>query len=120
MAASSTYLAAMLAEPSCPATTQARARHLKPGLSRCEPERAADHFDFSDWFNAWRIERGISDRDLQQLCGFKTVSNAKKKTTGDSPLNFIDIVRWPARVRNDLIASYLAWCGARDLRTSHR
>lgn len=85
----------------------------RPGIAKCSPGRAIDHEKLAEWFGAWCVRNHISDRDLAAILDV-TLALARKKRLGESPLNLIDIKRFPDRHRSSLVLAYMAWCVAND------
>lgn len=87
----------------------------KPALAKCSPERYAAHVGIAEWFATWCTEHNISVRDLADILGV-TVAVARGKLTGDAPLALVDLYRFPARYRHDLIVGMSVLFGSDQLR----
>lgn len=94
-----------------------RAKHLTPKAFRrvAEPseERKADHAGVTQWFARWCEEKRISVRDLAAILDV-TIAVAQKKRSGESPLAFVDVKRFPKHHRRELAFAFLVWCDSSD------
>ncbi len=81
--------------------------------SKCEPceARVTDKELFDRWFAKWLADNGVTDRTFAPL--LRTgLATAGRKRLGRSPLNFVDVMRFPDRYRNSFILAFAAWCSS--------
>lgn len=91
-----------------------RAKYLRD-VSRCSDEREADKQLDALWFRDWCRAHRITERDLMTIIG-ASAAVARKKMTGESPVNTTDIRRFPSRYREELLHAFVAHCRALDVR----
>lgn len=87
----------------------------KPALAKCSPERYAAHVGIATWFADWCTAHHLSVRDLADILGV-TTAVARAKLSGDAPLALVDVYRFPARYRHDLIVGMSVLFGSDSLR----
>lgn len=92
---------------------------VKPGLSKCSPERDADHQRTTRWFQGWCVENGVTVDDLRRVLGLRSTATAYAKWTGKSPLSLLDIGRFSSRHRHQLTSMWLSWRDSIDRETKN-